>query len=107
MGITDWLSPEKSTAAWGAKVFKGVCGSDWDFARREKEELFEQVIKSRPGTPRAVLAELELGRIQSLSDLCTMVLAYEAKQINPYDIPNIKARVRSILIQKGIPADLA
>ena len=107
MSITDWLSPEKSTAAWGAKVFKGVSGSDWDFARREKEDLFEQVIKARPGTPPEVLAELQIGRIQSLSDLCTMVLAYEAKQINPYDIPNIKGRVRGRLIQKGIPEDLA
>lgn len=72
-----------------------------------KVELFERMIQARPGTPPQVSAELQIGRVRSLSDLCTMILAYEAAQLNPADIPDMKARVRAHLIKKGIPEDLA
>ena len=106
MGILDWFSPERSTAAWAARLFKGICNEDWSFARENKRAIFEEMIQRRPGTPSPVMQGIREGYIERLSTLCTVILANEAIQVDPDDLPLIEQRLRDRLLRQGIPADL-
>jgi hypothetical protein len=106
MGITDWFSPERSTAAWAAKLFREICKGDWSYARENRRAIFEEMIRRRPGTPSTVMLGVTEGYVEHLSALCTVILANEAIQVDPDNLPLIEQRLRDRLLAKGIPADL-
>ena len=106
MSLSDWFGPEKSTAAWAAKLFKGLSKEDWNYAMDNQQELFKEMLRWRQGTPSAVLQGVEDGSIDSLSRLCTAILVSEAIQVNPNDIPQMEKKMKGMLLKKGIPNDL-
>lgn len=109
MGFFDIFSrdPVKSTAAWGAMAFKKFSKNNWQFAEDNKIEIFTAMIQHRQGTPHAVLLDISRGDIDSLSDLCTSIVLSEAISVNSNDIPDIQYKIRTALLSKGIPENLA
>ncbi|MBV5347833.1 hypothetical protein [Lamprocystis purpurea] len=106
MGLFDFLDPVQSTGNWVASTAKKITRGDWGKARNDISPLLVQMVRTRPGTPASVEAEIYKNEVDSLSKLGTALLISEARSVNPSDIPGIQSKISNILKEKGIPQDL-